>query len=497
MWETDQEISTLDKLGPFIFPNSQRGRIGYLLDGHQRLATLAGALVPHNENADPADDEDPSRWDLAWNMDARRFQHGRAEDEPANLFPMTALLDTLNFFEAVERLRQALGDRPELINTHTADVSSVSRAFQHYRVPVVRIRQTGLTEAVEIFARLNSKGQAMSADQMVGALMYRQGGPKVRFDLASEIDRIETSLAERSFGDVDRTTILRCILANIDEDIYRTDWTRLASDRREVLLPKLRDGAGRTARSLELALDFLADNGVHTSRLLPYMMQLVLLSSFFDLRRRPSSEQVTFLRRWFWVSSFAGWFGGANTSRVSSLVGEFRRAATVEAAPQRLRHFDMSVMSLPFPAAFDMRSARTRSLLLVTLALEPRNPDGTRIREPWREIAEKGPGGVVYVYETLPQPLVGNPANRIIRPPGSSRGVLNRWILHTLAKGGESVLRSHGLDSSAMASLAKNDVRGFVIARQNFLIECERQFQSIIGVVPSEIATGNAPIDTE
>ena len=63
----------------------------------------------------------------------------------------------------------------------------------------------------------------MLADQMVGALMYRQGGPKVRFDLASEIDRIETSLAERSFGDVDRTTILRCILANIDEDIYRTD----------------------------------------------------------------------------------------------------------------------------------------------------------------------------------------------------------------------------------------------------------------------------------
>jgi hypothetical protein len=497
VWETDLEISTLEHLGPFAFPSTPSGNVGYLLDGHQRLATLAGALVPHQVKNSYKDEEDPGRWDLSWNMDAARFQHGRAENDSATLFPLTALLDTLPFLEAVERTRLALENRPELIEPYTAGVSQLARAFQHYRVPVVRIRQTGLSEAVEIFARLNSKGQAMSADQMVGALMYRQGGPRSRFDLATEIDGIEDELAQRSFGDVDRTTILRCILANIDEDIYRTDWTRLTSERRDVLLSKLREGCARTSRSIDSAVDFLEDNGVHTSRLLPYMMQLVLLSSFFDRRRRPSPEQLEFLQRWFWVSSFASWFGGANTSRVNSLVAEFRRTARQNFVPKKLDYFDMRAEALPFPAAYDIRSARTRSLLLVMLSLNPRDPDGSPIEEPWRVIAEKGPGGVGYIFGDPPREYVGNPANRMIRPPDAAKGALSTWIRRDLNHVDESVLMSHGLNSETLHRLLGGDVPGAIKAREKLLIGLERQFQDSVGVISSSEAVGNAPVDTE
>jgi hypothetical protein len=498
VWDTDEEISTLDHLGPFTFPSLQGGRpVGYLLDGHQRLATLAGALVPHDINTRYKDEEDPARWNLSWNMETQRFQHGSADEDPAVLFPLAALLDTLRFLDAVRKSEGALANRPDLAESFTANVSQLARSFQHYRVPVVRIRQTGLSEAVEIFARLNSKGQAMSADQMVGALMYRQGGVRSRFDLANEIDGIEDQLAERSFGDVDRTTILRCILANIDEDIYRTDWTRLTGERRDVLLPKLREGSHRTTRSVEFAIDFLENNGVHTSRLLPYMMQFVLLSSFFDRQRRPSSEQLEFLRRWFWVSSFAGWFGGANTSRVNSLVTEFRKLAKGGAVPEKLSYFDMRAVSLPFPTAFDMRSARTRSLLLVMLSLSPRNSDGTRIDEPWREISEKGPGGVGHIFADPPRGYVGNPANRMIRPPGASRGALNSWIRRQLSSADEYILMSHGLNSETMARLSGDDTAGFIRAREKFLIDRERKFQELVGVIPSSEAVGSAPVDTE
>jgi len=497
VWETDLEVSTLDQLGPFTFPGVPNGRVGYLLDGHQRLATLASALVPHNAKGGFKNEEDPARWELSWNMDSARFQHGHAADDPGVLFPLTALLDTLLFLEAVESTRKALRTRPELIESYTAGVSQLARSFQHYRVPVVRIRQTGLSEAVEIFARLNSKGQAMSADQMVGALMYRQGRPGARFDLAGEIDLIEDQLAQRSFGDIDRTTILRCILANIDEDIYRTDWTRLTSERRDILLPKLREGCSRTSRSIDAAIDFLEDNGVHTSRLLPYMMQLVLLSSFFDRRKRPSAEQREFLQQWFWVSSFASWFGGANTSRVNSLVSEFREVARTEVIPKRLEYFDMKAQALPFPAAFDMRSARTRSLLLVMLSLEPRDADGTPIVDPWQAIAEKGPGGVGYIFGDPPREFVGSPANRMIRPPEVERGALSAWIRRELAHSDESVLRSHGLDSIVRRRLLGGDMSGAISARQKFLISLEREFQKSVGVISSKEAIGNAPVDTE
>ena len=337
----------------------------------------------------------------------------------------------------------------------------------------------------------------MSADQMVGALMYRQGRPGSRFDLASEIDLIEEQLAQRSFGDVDRTTILRCILANIDEDIYRTDWTRITSERRDTILPKLREGCTRASRSIDTAIDFLEDNGIHTSRLLPYMMQLVLLSSFFDRRRRLLAEHSDFLRQWFWVSSFAGWFGDSNTSRVSSLVREFREIARTGVIPERLEYFDMNAKALPFPVQFDMRSARTRALLLVMLSLDPRNGDGSLIADPWQGIAEKGPGGVGYIFGDPPREFVGSPANRMIRPPGIDRGALNGWIREELAHSDQSVLQSHGLDTTVRRRLLGGDIAGAIRARQKLLINLEREFQKSVGVISSNEAVGDAPIDTD
>jgi hypothetical protein len=56
VWETDESIATLDRLGPFVFPREAERPVGYLLDGHQRLATLAGALVPRVVGSETVED---------------------------------------------------------------------------------------------------------------------------------------------------------------------------------------------------------------------------------------------------------------------------------------------------------------------------------------------------------------------------------------------------------------------------------------------------------
>jgi hypothetical protein len=492
VWETAREIATLDRLGPFTFPEVTDERVGYVLDGHQRLATLAGALVAKDGGIADQRDEDPDRWRLAWNMAARRFQHMRiGSSDP--LFPLSALLDTLTFFQEIDALRYSLPR--DVANGYVEEVSRVARAFQQYRVPVIRIRETGLSEAVEIFARLNSKGQAMSADQMVSALMYRQDGDH-DLNLASEIDELADQLGQRDFADVDRTTILRAILANLDEDIYRTDWTRLAADRRETLQERMRFGVQRTTDSLGRALDFLARLGVNAGRLLPYAMQLVVLSAFFDRQPEPTAEQFELLRRWFWVSSFSGWFGGANPSRVNSLVAEFRRIGQGSSA-RGLENFDLDAQSLPYPATFDMRSARTRCLLLVLLSLEPKGEFGATIPEPWRRIAEKGPSAVGQVFYSLPEDVIGNPANRIIRPPEGERGSLRQWLLRVVVHNAQQVLLSHAVDGPAAEAIQQGDIRAFILARQRYIIEREREFQVAMGVRLSDASVGATQIDTD
>lgn len=497
VWETGEQVATLDRLGPFVFPTARGKPVGYVLDGHQRLSTLAGALVPRENHSEYTEDDDPNRWNLCWNMQSQRFQHGSSGDEPGVLFPLTSLLDTIRFFSATDAARRAVAqDDPDIANLYTAQVSEVARAFQHYRVPVIRMRQTELTEAVEIFARLNSKGQAMSADQMVSALMYRQGDGPSQFDLASQIDALQEGLAAQGFSDVDRTTILRAILANLDEDIYRTEWTRLARGRREELFEKLRNGVSRAEASLDRAVDFLKSEGIMIGRLLPYAMQLVVLSAFFDLQAEPSSGHLNLLRRWFWVSSFSGWFGGANPSRVNSLVQEFRKIAENPLAPKRLENFNLDAEAAPFPATFDMRSSRTRVLLLVMLSLAPRAEDGSLVNEPWREIGENGPGAVGHIFGETPKALSGHSANRMIRPPGGPRGVLNSW-LRNIAVDRAATLASHGVDEKSAEALDGRDPAGFIRAREKYLISCEHSFQRQVLVKLSKGGTAAAAIDNE
>ncbi len=498
VWETDEPIPTLDRLGPFRFKPSGEQQVGYLLDGHQRLSTLAGALVARDGAELASVDDDPGRWDLAWSIESQRFQHvPAAAAADATLFPLTSLLDTLRFFTAVDGLRRELADRPNLADAAVADISRVARSFQHYRVPVIRIRQTGLSEAVEIFARLNSKGQAMAPDQMVSALMYRRTDGR-EFDLAADIDGLAEQLAEQDYSDIDRTTILRAILANLDEDIYRTDWTRLTSERRDELLTRMQVGVDRTRVSLDLAVGFLKGVGVTTSRLLPYSLQLVLLSAFFDRQAQASSAQLEVLRRWFWVSSFSGWFGGANSSRVNSLIDEFRHnlATAASERPVVLATFDQEARALPHPTSFDMRSARTRSLLLVMLSLEPKSLDGDPVRDLGRSLVEKGPAAVGRILQQLPQELVARPANRMFRPPEAVRGSLKPWVQHCAARGAFDVLASHGISRQAAEALLSGDDVAFLDLRQDLLIAIELEFQLREGVNTSVRQVGSAPVDT-
>jgi hypothetical protein len=236
--------------------------------------------------------------------------------------------------------------------------------------------------------------------------------------------------------------------------------------------------------------------GVEISRLLPYAMQLVVLSAFFDAVPRPTPSQYDLLKRWFWVSSFSGWFGGANPSRVNSLVAEFRGLAGKN-VPNKLGNFNLEAPALPYPSSFDMRSARTRSLLLVMLSLKPRNPDGSLISEPWLEIAKKGPSAVGHILGDISKEFSGNPANRMIRPPSAARGVLGQWIRQELANSKDEVLASHGFSAESVGFLIARDIRGFISSRQEVLIAAERRFQESVSVNGSSIAVGDSPVDTD
>ena len=252
-WETDEDLVSLERVGPLRFAPSRSGAAAYILDGHQRLSTLAGALVGESNRDNALQDEDALLWNIYFNASERTFEHLPPCAQPAPFqFPMSKILDTFEFLRESQRV---LDQDPEKGRAYVERIQEVARSFQNYKIPVMQIKQTGLSEAVEIFARLNSRGQSMTADQMVSALLYRVNTPHP-FDLANAISESLSMLKAEGFGDLDRTLILRTLLAAIGEDIYRTDWTRLAHSRRESLLSKLRDAIPQVDESLQAAVRF-------------------------------------------------------------------------------------------------------------------------------------------------------------------------------------------------------------------------------------------------
>jgi hypothetical protein len=266
---------------------------------------------------------------------------------------------------------------------------------------------------------------------MVSALSYGENPDgTTTFNLAEKIDELVGRLDDLGFGGIDRIVVLRCLLAKLETDIYRTDWTRLADATRNELRERLPAVIEETGDALERAVRFLHELGVRSHRLLPYAMQLVVMCAFFLKCVSPTNEQRIFLRKWFWISSFTGRFSSSNPSRDGYLVAEFRDDVSQIAQPISLENMRLDVPAEPFPSTFDMRSARARTLLLVLLSLKPRASNNEEIPEPWKRVAEHGPNAIGYLLATVSsKELKSSPANRILRiDTAQRRSQAKNWL---------------------------------------------------------------------
>jgi len=494
VWETGGGVSYKTNIGPIRIPDKEESVTSLVLDGHQRISTLTGSLFEPSSDCQLEDDPDPGRWEIWFDAKQEDFVHLRKGEQPeAWHFPMRKLMDTLAFLNECERMKREGGQDGELFVRRTQELL---RVFVDQQIPVVRIKNTDLLQAVNIFARLNSTGKKISADEMAEAITYKEDG---KMTLSGHITNLAEMLDGYGFGKIDRTIILRAILACMGEDIYRTDWTRFDDQQRSELQRKLDSFISATMTAMEHAADFLNHLGVKHDRLLPYAQQLVVLTAFFHGCNKPTLQQCEFLQRWFWVSSFTGWFASGNPSRVSALVREMGDRVAKNPVPIGLENMRMDEPAQPFPKDFDMRSARTRTWLLLLLSLQPRDIEGNIHEDPWRLVAEHGPNAVSYLAATVKsKELSASPTNRVLRLNPKDRTQAMNWLTKLRPALSDIILHSHGIPSNSLPLLSEGDRDGFLQARREYLINLELNFMKDKGVVPPVDPTPQpAPIDVD
>lgn len=509
LWDTDVPHRSLDTMGVLELPPQPSGTISYLLDGHQRLSTLFSVLkLPENHPHDP-DDGSWKWWIfrdlLAWSGNEEeegsaspsRFDHVRRNHAPVTYFPLRATLRTTDFLGFARKLERSLKSdcTGREIDALIERAEEVATRIKTYKMGLIRVVGGDLAQAVEIFSRLNSKGQKMSPDQMVAALTYREddaGG----FSLSEQLEEIQEELANLYFGEIPREVVFRSVLAATGQnDIQRTDWSRLAQS----IGDDVPSSIGTARRALESAIVFLRDYvNVPVVRLVPYSAQLVLISTFYIECQSPTEAQREVLARWFWSTSFSGWFAGANTTQLKKSIESMRAFARQSIDAQRLSGYGEK--ALPYPVRFDLRSARVRTLLLWQLrTCVPLDAEGREIdirhaltlheTRAWRHVLRS------QVSNTDGQ---SDPANRILLPPLAGQSVRQTIMgLDPDVQEDARVLASHFICREAHQALAEEDYESFVGKRASMLASGEKEFLEMLGLEAADRERGESNVDTE
>jgi hypothetical protein len=483
LWESPTEVQSLDKVGPLPIPKAGTAQVSYLLDGHQRLSTLFGSLWPLQD----ASEERTLDWKWRIWFDLKRgvFTHVPSGPPQDHFISVRALLRTTDFLSECRRIIKAFP--PVESERLVEDSERLSETIKSYKIAVTRIEGGELSQAVEIFSRLNTKGQHISADQMVSALTYREG-PK-SFDLAKRIDDTLRLLSEFHMEQIDRDVVLQAIVAATENEGHRGSWDQLVK--------KLDDKLSPTVDSCEAALyyaaHFLNQLGVPGAGLLPYSLQLRLLAEVFRLCPNPTSGQKHVLARWFWTTSFSAWFGGANSTQVNTALSEMRALA---GGNLNALESIASAQAQPFPARFDMRSARVRTFVLYLLSMSPRSPDDGTVLPASDLLVKSGHEALVYVVTR--SDLGSSPANRLLLG-AERRTQVRKQLVGISADLLPAVLKSHQISSAAHKALVDNEPDAFLRIRELDLVEGERAFMKARGVAPAPEATEitEPDIDTE
>ena len=486
VWDTEVSIETSERVGPVLVGPAPQGLVSYLLDGQQRVSTLVGTLQLPSDTDAIVDQVD---WKVYCDLDKQEFLRSTEDVMGPQYFPVASLLTTSGFFAACRRIAAEVSDK-DTAQVWLDEADRLANAFRDYQLPLIHIRDADLDSAVTVFARLNRTGRKMTADEMVSALTYREG----EFHLAKKINEFKFYLSNQGFGNIDRVLLLRAVLAALDRDIYAKDWADLMV--KKEVRDKLPEIFKAMSEGITKALSFLEGLGVASDRLLPYGLQLVLLGEFFRICPEPSDEVRDTLKRWFWVTSFTGWFGNVNTTRAAHALTEMRGLA--RGTVKSVGVVDLEAPAQAFPTRFDGRSARVRAYLLYLTSLRPRSLTGSGHIDVVKLLANRGTRALGYLSSSsgARRDLLSSPANRMYIDEdqfGQAYGTLQEMSEEVL----RDILPTHGFSEESWQLLREGDRGALIESRLANLIEGERRFMRECGVRLPEERTTASVADSE
>lgn len=456
LWETEAPAGE-GRIGSLTLPASQMENALWVVDGQQRIVSLARTLLA----ADPDSDD----FALYVDLDAADFVAppaiGKRRADPSRWLPMSVVLDA-------EKLMQWLLDHAAAPGSRQRRDTAIQlgRRLREYEIPAYIVRSDDQAILRDIFNRINSAGRSLDDSDDSDVFDALNGS---RFESRpATIPQISSELEKLDFGRIEERILhrlLRVLLGLPVVESARSDPPRLTDTEAE-------EAYRRTAATASQIIQFLkSDAGIPHYDLLPYKQAFVTLGRFFQLHPQPSPRSRELLARWIWRGALNGAHQGDTVSTRKVL------ARILPESEERSVHGMLEMVSGKPSAIPDVadrcnfRFAASKLLALALFSLEPRDLiTGNRLAAGQLMSQVQSGHDSSPLLQIFPvragkvEEALQSAANRLIQPP-HQRGV--RRLLAGIDD--SRLLLSHGISAAARQALDDGDSAAFLKLRAEWL----------------------------
>ena len=291
LWKADREHNglfrhSIDLDVPDI---GKDDNVSFILDGQQRITSLYVTLQGLTAN-----NTDYSR--ICFDLQEERFTY-RAPDN--NRYVRVCDM----WGPGALKLSRKLDER------YTDAFDRCFRILKTYPISVVEVRDKDLPAVCSIFQRINQGGKRLGRFDLISAMTFSPD-----FDLREKFKQdILAKLRLKAFGDISPTSVTQLMaLAKRGACTERVEYSLTADEIKEMW--------GSVVESVLLAADTLRKSvGVQNAGYLPYEAILTLLAYLFlkSGKRSLTNNQMSWVKSWFWRSSFGQHYGSGGATKMS------------------------------------------------------------------------------------------------------------------------------------------------------------------------------------
>ena len=304
----EEKFNVVDNIGG-VKVDTQSDTSSYVLDGRQRLTALMSVLNAKGCNFNK----------FFLNLKDDTVEYSSRPRKGYDYIRIGDLFNTFAIIDYLDELRDA-NLNSETQKTYAEKVKKYNRILMTYRLGFVTIKGGTIKEAVEVFSRLNSSGVSISPDYMLQALAYDS---KTDFRLASRLSEIIANLDRYNFSGIKRDVVFNCLYNYADVPFIDGKISQLL-DFGESLV----DVCLCLESDLTKAVKFLYKHcHVIDYQLLPYSNQIIMLSDFFRINPSPEVKELDELKRWFFYTSYTGYFTSHSLTEIREDIYQLRRFA--------------------------------------------------------------------------------------------------------------------------------------------------------------------------